>query len=173
MATTIKRTGYGQVEPNHLSAQRTGQQYAQLIAKSTINLLENGQFVKYDYENREVNFTGAGEWLLVFNEIKNYDPRKKGYKYFAMRKTDYVDGEMVPRCVKLNVGDTYTTNTLEAFAGEEVETTGVSISVGDTLTPGSDGYLTAAGQDDTYILKVVAITTMPDAQAAVKLQRIS
>ena len=29
----MKRIGYGQVEPNHLSAQRNGQIYAQLPAK--------------------------------------------------------------------------------------------------------------------------------------------
>ena len=48
MALQIDRTGFGQVEPNHLSAQRTGQIYAQLPAKSDINILENGQFVKYN-----------------------------------------------------------------------------------------------------------------------------
>ena len=32
--------GFGQVEPNHLSAQRTGQIYAQLPAAATINKLE-------------------------------------------------------------------------------------------------------------------------------------
>ena len=36
MATTIKRTGFGQVEPNHLSAQRTSQIYAQLPAASSM-----------------------------------------------------------------------------------------------------------------------------------------
>ena len=35
--------GYGQVEPNHLSAQRTGQIYAQLPAAADIDVLENGQ----------------------------------------------------------------------------------------------------------------------------------
>ena len=34
--------GYGQVEPNHLSAQRTGQIYAQLPAAADIDILENG-----------------------------------------------------------------------------------------------------------------------------------
>ena len=43
-----KSFGYGQVEPNHLSAQRTGQIYAQLPAEASIEQLENGQFVKYD-----------------------------------------------------------------------------------------------------------------------------
>lgn len=67
--------GYGQLEPNHLSAQRTGQIYAQLPAKKDIKLLEQGQFVKYDYaaaNGGEVNFTGAGEWMLVYNEVKLY-----------------------------------------------------------------------------------------------------
>ena len=69
---TFVEYGYGQVEPNHLSAQRTGQIYAQLPAKPEIEVLEQGQFVKYDYLNGEVNFTGAGEWMLVYNEIKLY-----------------------------------------------------------------------------------------------------
>ena len=61
MAEKIGRIGFGQVEPNHLSAQRTAQIYAQLPAKNDIDILENGQFVKYDYENHQVNFTGKGE----------------------------------------------------------------------------------------------------------------
>ena len=81
--------GYGQVEPNHLSAQRTGQIYAQLPANKDINVLENGQFVKYDYMNEEVNFTGVGEWMLVFNEIKLYREHQMDCE-FAMRKGDYV-----------------------------------------------------------------------------------
>ena len=67
--------GYGQLEPNHLSGQRTGQIYAQLPAKKDIKVLEQGQFVKYDYAAKnggEVNFTGAGEWMLVYNEVKLY-----------------------------------------------------------------------------------------------------
>ena len=84
--------GYGQVEPNHLSAQRTGQIYAQLPANKDIEILENGQFVKYDYaaENGgEVNFTGKGEWMLVFNEIKLYREHQMDCE-FAMRKGDYI-----------------------------------------------------------------------------------
>ena len=90
--------GYGQVEPNHLSAQRTGQIYAQLPAAPSINILEQGQFVKYDYaanENGigEVNFTGLGEWMMVFNEIKLYRNHPDGSKQwdceFAMIKDDY------------------------------------------------------------------------------------
>lgn len=80
--------GYAQVEPNHLSAQRTGQIYAQLPAAADIDILENGQFVKYDYANGEVNTSGAGEWMLVFNEVKTYYDYEPDC-YFAMKKANY------------------------------------------------------------------------------------
>lgn len=80
--------GFGQVEPNHLSAQRTGQIYAQLPAAADINVLEQGQFVKYDYANGVCNFTGPGEWLLVYNEIKLYRDNQLDCE-FAMIKGNY------------------------------------------------------------------------------------
>ena len=86
-ATYVER-GYGQVEPNHLSAQKNGQVYAQLPADADIDMLENGQFVKYDYANGVVNFTGAGAWMLVYNEVKVYRPGE-GDADFAMLKTNY------------------------------------------------------------------------------------
>ena len=80
--------GYAQVEPNHLSAQRTGQIYAQLPAASDIEVLENGQFVKYDYEKGLVNFEGKGEWMLVYNEVKLYRDEQDECE-FAMIKKNY------------------------------------------------------------------------------------
>ena len=89
--------GYGQVEPNHLSAQRTAQIYAQLPADASIEKLEQGQFVKYDYAAKDandnptgglVNFTGAGEWMLVYNEIKLYRENQLDCE-FAMVKDNY------------------------------------------------------------------------------------
>ena len=80
--------GYGQVEPNHLSAQRTAQIYAQLPADASIEVLEQGQFVKYDYAAGLVNFTGAGEWMLVYNEIKLYREHQLDCE-FAMVKGNY------------------------------------------------------------------------------------
>ena len=90
--------GYGQVEPNHLSAQRTGQIYAQLPADPEIQILEQGQFVKYNYAANDngiglVDFAGDGEWMLVYNEIKLYRDHPDGSKQwdceFAMLKDDY------------------------------------------------------------------------------------
>ena len=81
--------GYGQVEPNHLSAQRTGQIYAQLPAKKDITVLENGQFVKYNYADNMVDFDGEGEWMLVLNEIKLYHENEADSD-FAMIRGNYL-----------------------------------------------------------------------------------
>lgn len=89
-----KSFGYGQVEPNHLSAQRTGQIYAQLPADPGIEQLENGQFVKYDYADgictydTTNNENAKGEWMLVYNEIKLYREHQMDCE-FAMLKDDY------------------------------------------------------------------------------------
>ena len=80
--------GYGQVEPNHLSAQATKEVYAQLPAQKDIAILENGQFAKYDYENEVVDFDGPGEWMLVFNEIKLYRDFQVDAE-FAMLRDNY------------------------------------------------------------------------------------
>jgi hypothetical protein len=87
-ATFVER-GYGQVEPNHLSAQRNGQIYAQLPVEANIALLENGQFVKYNYKDGVVDFSGDGEWMLVFNEIKVYR-EGQSEQDFAMIRDNYV-----------------------------------------------------------------------------------
>lgn len=208
-AKFVKR-GYAVVEPNHLSARRTGQIYAQLPAAKDIEVLENGQFVKYDYAKKEVNFTGKGEWMMVFNEVKVYEPRQ-GDADFAMIKTDYnarvyspvgqnssdmvtvgdysgsahlegsdegylyqvpkleypqnmADGTtMVPRVIKLNIGDLYTTNAVD----EE------TLAVGDELGVNANGFLDKASAADDFKLLVVKVYTMPDGQPGVKLQRIA
>ena len=237
--------GYGQVEPNHLSAQRTAQIYAQLPADKDIEVLEQGQFVKYDYAKGVVDFTGEGEWMLVYNETKLYREHQIDCE-FAMRKDDYqariyspfgygldkdgnhtvdemfdrqsryyngkdADGNtsitlgdktyayddvtagpdmyelhynedpfhilgpykeqrmpegttMVPRVFKTNVGDIYTTNTVN-----ETE-----LAVGDVLTPqAKDGILAKAGTADAEMKwQVVKVYTMPDHQKGVKVMRI-
>jgi hypothetical protein len=270
--------GYGQVEPNHLSAQRTAQIYAQLPADPSIDTLEQGQFVKYDYAAGLVNFTGAGEWMLVYNEIKLYREHQLDCE-FAMRKGNYqarvyspLDGNksaeemygptrllqgnrerwngtsfenenfkigdqevselpvfengvatdrvadysvasevydyyemndinnpdivedyrkrlfmklraaknteammpngttMVPRVFKTNVGDIFTTNTLNA-TDEEMKKEGAF------LTPGADGILVATSEKPgtnpaTMLWQPVKFYTMPDHQKGVKIMRV-
>ena len=174
--------GYGQVEPNHLSAQKTGQIYAQLPAAADIDVLENGQFVKYDYKEGVVNFDGAGEWMLVFNEVKVYrdDETDADYAMLPANQSAYVYSPvefvnlkfespalmktgttMVPRVFKTNVGDIFTTNCVKAS----------ELAVGDVLTPGTDGYL-AVGEGDMK-WQVVKVYTLTDRQKAVKIMRIA
>ena len=170
---TIKRIGFGQVEPNHLSAQRNGQVYGQLPCAADIKVLENGQFVKYDYENNEVNFTGAGEWMLVMNEVKLYDSFwRESYKDFALIKENYDKGEMTPRVFKTMPGDIFTTNCIGVGnTSGKAEIAGVEVEVGDTLSPNAKGYLAADG-DGSIVWQVVKVYTMPDGQPGVKLMRI-
>lgn len=85
---TFVTYGYGQVEPNHMSAKRNGQVYAQLPAAASIELLENGQFVKYDYAKGVCDFDGAGPWRMVYNEVKIYEDRETDAD-FAMIKDRY------------------------------------------------------------------------------------
>lgn len=169
---TIKRIGFGQVEPNHLSMQRTGQMHAQLPAAKAITLLENGQFAKYDIPNGEVNFTGVGEWYMVFNEVKLYgDTYNETYKDYAMRKENFTDGEMTPRLVKINIGDLFTTNCVKSAGVYRQENAGIELQEGDKLTPtAGTGYLDKTEGAD-YELTVVKVYTMPDGQPGVKLMR--
>ena len=144
MAVTIKRDGYGQLEPNHLSAPRTGQVYGQLPA---------------NYAAGECNFDGDGPWMLVFNEEKLYDEQKQMHKHFALKVEDFYDGKMYPRCLVPQLGDIMTTN---MFADN------TSLKVTDVVTPGDDGILAIGTGDVEYT--VVKEYTMPDGQPAVKLQ---
>lgn len=171
----MKRIGFGQVEPNHFSAQRTGQIYAQLKANKDIKILENGQFVKYDYANNEVNLTGAGEWMMVFNEVKLYDGNRETYKDYAMRAKDAVNGEIVPRVFKTNVGDIYTTNCLEkAATSRDAETEMADLEVGDVLVIDGTGYLKkGTPADGEMAFEVAKVYTMADRQEAVKIRRIA
>lgn len=164
MAVTIKRDGYGQVEPNHLSAPRNGQVYAQLPAAADIEVLEQGTYVKYSYADSEVNFTGEGPWMLVYNEEKLYDERHQMHKDFALKKEDMYDKVMTPRVFAVVPGDIYTTNMVK----EDSYTTGDKLKVGTTgiLEKGE----APAGE---HSFKVVKETTMPDGQLAVKIQVIA
>ncbi len=173
-ATTISRVGFGQVEPNHLSAQRTSQIYAQLPADDSIKILENGQFVKYDYAAGKVDFVGKGEWMMVFNEVKLYDDWRESYKDFAMIKENYVDGVMVPRVIKTNVGDIYTTNCVGgANTSGKATYAGIELDKGNILKVDTTGYLVEGKETDEGLLwQVVKVYTMADGQPAVKLQRI-
>lgn len=165
MAILVKK-GYGQVEPNHLSAQRTGQIYAQAPADATIEVLENGSFLRMDSSKGTVGVTGNGEWMLVYNEVKLYENRKQGYKDFALLKEESVGGIIVPRLFKTNVGDVFTTNYVDA-AG----------TLGENLVPTAVGGVGMLKTGEAAVglpsFEITKITTMPDGQTAYKVVRVA
>ena len=160
MAFTIKRDGYGQVEDNHLSAKRSGHVYAQLPADKSIDILENGQFVKYDYAAGKCAFSGNGPWYMVYNEEKLYDERKQMHKHFALKREDFYDKQLVPRVVAVELGDLWTTNMVAEG----------DYTVGQKLAPNAQGVL--ADAPDGFI-QVVKCYQLPDGQNAVKLQVVA
>ena len=175
MAITMKRKGYGQVEPNHLSGIVTGQIYAQLPAASSITQLEQGQFAKYDYAAGEVNFTGDGEFMLVYNEEKLYDERKQSHKDFVYKTEDFTDKLLYPRLIRTYVGDIMTTNTIGVpNTSDTAEVGEASIQIGDYLEISATGFLTKAEKKPATGMawKVVKEYTMPDGQPGVKIQRV-
>lgn len=114
------RIGYGQVEPNQLSAQKTGQIYASLPLDKDVKVLQNGEFMYYDYATGKVTADGQGEPMLVFNEIKIYEDWLS-YKDFAM----------------IRVGDNYVTN--NAAVGRVTSANVDGTTYGDgSLTTGVD-----------------------------------
>lgn len=155
---------YAQVEPNHLSAPRSGGVHGQLPADSSIDILEQGTFVKYDYAAGKIDFDGEGPWMMVYNEEKLYDERRQMHRDYAMKKTDFYDGVMTPRVFRMYAGDIFTTNNLAKG----------SYSVGDKVHPGTKGVLEAVTDEANGLtLKVVKETTLADGQEAVKLQVIA
>lgn len=169
-----KRYGYGQVEPNHLSGIVTGQIYAQLPAANSITQLEQGQFAKYDYAAGEVNFTGDGEFMLVYNEEKLYDERYQSHKDFVYKVGDFTDSKLYPRLIRTYVGDIITTNTFEAATSNVDKITMPELEAGNYLAVGANGFL--AKEDSKpgtgMVWKVVKVYTMPDGTPGVKIQRI-
>lgn len=91
------KDGYSQVEINQMSFQKTGQIFASLPLDKSINVLQNGVFMYYDYATGTVNggvdadgdttaHALVGEPMLVYNEIKLYRGWEEKLKDFAMKR---------------------------------------------------------------------------------------
>lgn len=119
--TQIKRMGYGQVEQNFVSAGRIGGVYASRPYKGDAKFLEQGMFLKYDPATNTCNTTGKGEWYMVYNEEEHYDEREMNHKDYAMKESDFIDGKMYPRLLKISTGDIFTTNTFGKYKADYVD----------------------------------------------------
>ena len=160
----LDKKGYGQVEPNHLAGQKSGAIYAMLPAASSIEVVENGMFMKYDYAAGECNLDGNGEDMLVFSEVKLYDPTHS-YKDFALKKADSADGKIYPRLMLTFPGDHFTTNL--------VDLTSVKGSRKGKFLTVKNGILTEGEDSGEGMLWQVAMeTTLADGQPAVKVIRV-
>ena len=195
------RVGYGQVEPNQLSAQKTGQIYASLPLNKDVQVLQNGEFMYYDYATKQVTAEGKGEPMLVFNEIKLYEPFwRTTYKDFAMIRVgdNYVTSKLATAGFgdgAENVGADLPAHTEYGYRMDGIAPRMFKTNIGDIMTTN----MVAVGEDVTYaagdVLKLVKtdrntlelskdgdieglefvvakVYTMPDGQPGLKLQRI-
>lgn len=181
------RKGFGQVEPNQLSAQKTGQIYASLPLNKDVQVLQNGEFMYYDYATNQVTAEGQGEPMLVFNEIKLYEPfYRETYKNFAMIRmgdnyvttnvmaTEKFDDSVLVEGVNAVPDHVEYGYRMEGIAPRMFKTnlgdvyttnmvaTGVEYVVGDKLTPVvvEHTYEDAKGQTKSY--KTMQLTKADD-----------
>ena len=125
----FNRIGYGQVEPNQLSGIKTGQIFASLPLDKEVKVLQNGEFMYYDYASGSVNATAeanaAPEPYLVYQEIKIYEDWLS-YKDFAMIRVgdNYVTNNPA-------IGRLTSANTDGTVYGDGAETEGASIDHSD------------------------------------------
>jgi hypothetical protein len=174
-----KQGAYGQVEANRLTGITFGNieaqapAYEDAAATTPIAQLENGQFLCVIADTSETSPMGriavlpgeapaTAKPFLVYSEKKIYDERH-GYSDFVDKADSKVDGLLYPRLIGITPDtDVYTTNTIEEPEG--------SLSVGDILFVGDDGYLSkTAGTNEVYQFTVTKVYTMPDGQPGVKL----
>lgn len=182
------RVGYGQVEPNQLSAQKTGQIYASLPLAEEVQVLQNGEFMYYDYATGKVTAEGQGEPMLVFNEIKLYEEFwRTSYKDFAMIRVgdNYVTSKLATAGYgdgALTVGAPDANHTEYGYRMDgiaprlfktnigDIMTTnmvalGAEYTVGDKLVPTvvENEYQTAEGSTETYKTLVLTKNDSPTA----------
>ena len=198
----FERIGYGQVEPNQLSAQKTGQIYASLPLDKNVKVLQNGEFMYYDYKTSTVTADATvGEPMLVFNEIKLYEPYwQTSYKDFAMIRVG--DNYVTSRLATAGYGENsdreqaapdanhteygyrmdgiaprlFKTNIGDIYTTNMVKT-GVQYNVGDLLKPVKDAtsntlVLETTAETTGMLWQVAKVYTMPDGQPGLKLQRV-
>lgn len=164
----LEKKGYGQVEPNHLAGQKSGMIFAQLPVKKEITTVQNGMFMKYDVAAGEINLDGNGEYMLVYSEVKLYDPRET-YKDFVLTKDQSVDGKIYPRLIGTFPGDIITTNLVD------VTTAKGSLAKKFLQVDSTTGFLkevTSSASEDLALWQVVKETTMPDGQYALKIVKV-
>ena len=173
------RNGYGQVEPNQLSAQKTGQIYASLPLDATVKVLQNGEFMYYDYSSKKVTAdtqVSGQEPMLVFNEIKLYEPFwRTSYKDFAMIRVG--DNYVTSKLATAGYGDGSTTAGVAAnpahpdypYRMDGIAPRMLKTNIGDIMTTNMVDETGTYAEGDVLGLKVVTTGTGTDAYKTIRL----
>ena len=167
--------GYGQLELNAVAFRRSGRIEAQCKIADGIEYIENGMLLAVDNVERVVKYAEDNSLPIALNYTTEhmYDERAKGLKHFRLNA-----GEHLPRMGYQGAGDKYTTNCLaydtDEFANDEALEEAVKNVKSERL------YAKACAIGAHQITKnaegalclVLAATTMPDGQFAVKFQAL-
>ena len=162
----LAKEGYGQLELNFAAFRRNGAIEAQCKMAEGIEYLENGMLLAVDRKTRTVGYpTGAEGEVIALNYTTEhmYDEREKGLKHFKLDKNTFL-----PRLGYIGTPDKFTTNTVCYDGDENTDLTNFAYGRPCT-TEGFEGYIElVADKDARCVVEVIAITTMPDGQKAVK-----
>jgi hypothetical protein len=171
--------GYGQLELNAVAFRRSGRIEAQCALDATDFKevpAENGMLLAVDNVNRVVKFVKSGNVYpiaLNYTTEHMYDERHNALKDFKLEL-----GEFYPRMGYIGPGDKYTTNCLAYdtadFANEEALMTALdNIKTAPLYAKACalGAHQITKTKTDAVAL-VIAKTTMPDGQVAVKFQAL-
>lgn len=160
--TKLAKEGYGQLELNFAAFRRNGAIEAQCKIADGIDYLENGMLLVVDRKNRKVCYPGDAEGPIALNYTTEhmYDERANALRDFKLDKNTFC-----PRMGYIGVADKFTTNTVCYDDAAEVNT----YKYGKPCaTEGFKGYIELTNTKEGAVVEVIAVTTMPDGQTAVK-----
>ena len=167
--------GYGQLELNAVAFRRSGRIEAQCKIADGIEYIENGMLLAVDNVERVVKYAEDDSLPIALNYTTEhmYDERAKGLKHFRLNA-----GEHLPRMGYQGAGDKYTTNCLAYDDAEFADDAALEDAVKNVKSERLYAKACANGahqitkEAEGALCLVLAATTMPDGQFAVKFQAL-
>ena len=174
--TRFKIDGYGQLELNAVAFRRSGRIEAQCKIADGIDYIENGMLLAVDNVERVVKYVAEGVNLPValnYSTEHMYDERANALKNFKLDRDTFL-----PRMGYQGAGDKYTTNCLAYDTEEFADDAALKAAVENVKNVRLYAKACANGAHqitksaDGAVCLVLAATTMPDGQFAVKFQAL-